>query len=159
MEHLSPEITMAIDKVLAKFPSDQRQSAVISALMLVQTQHKGYLTTHLMDLVADYIDMPKIAVYEVASFYSMFELKPVGRHKICVCTNISCMLRGSENIVEHLFKKLNINFNQTTADGRFTLKSVECLAACCGAPMMQIGDVYHENLTPQKVDQILEGLE
>lgn len=157
--HLSPEIIVEIDKVLAKFPDDKRQSAVISALMLMQKQNNGWLTTHSMDLVADYIGMPKIAVYEVASFYSMFELKPVGRHKICVCTNISCMLRGSDMIVDHLRQKLNIDFNQTTSDGKFTMQPVECLAACGGAPMMQIGDIYHENLTTEKVDEILAGLE
>jgi len=103
--------------------------------------------------------MPKIAVYEVASFYSMFDLQPVGRHKIYVCTNISCMLRNSDVIVEHLRSKLKIDFNQTTADRKFTLKSAECLGACGGAPMMQLDDTYHENLTPEKLDQILAGVE
>lgn len=159
MIQLPIQIVAEIDKVLAKFPADHRQSAVISALMIVQNHNKGWLTTELMDQVADYIGMPKIAVYEVATFYSMFELKPVGRHKICVCTNISCMLRGSDTITDHLKNTLAIDFNQTTADGRFTLQSVECLAACGGAPMMQIGDYYHENLTPEKVDKILAGLE
>lgn len=159
MQKLSVANTQDIDKVLAKFPVNQRQSAVISALMIVQKSNKGSLTTALMDLVAEYIGMPKIAVYEVASFYSMFELQPIGRHKISVCTNISCMLRDSDTIVEHLRSKLQIDFNQTTSDRKFTLKSVECLAACGGAPMMQIGDIYHENLTLDKVDQILAGLE
>ena len=159
MEQLPADITREIDKIIAKFPVNQRQSAVISALMIVQKRNNGYLTTQLMDLVADYLNMTKISVYEVASFYTMFELNPVGRHKICVCTNISCMLRGSDDVVQHLRKKLNINFNETTIDGKFTLRSVECLAACGGAPMMQIDDDYHENLTPEKIDQILSQLE
>jgi NADH-quinone oxidoreductase subunit E len=159
MQQLSTAIIKEIDKVLAKFPADKRQSAVISALMIVQKSNKGWLTTELMDLVADYIGMPKIAVYEVASFYTMFDLQPVGRHKIYVCTNISCMLRDSEAIVDHLRTKLKIDFNQTTADRKFTLKSAECLGACGGAPMLQLDDTYHENLTPEKLDQILAGLE
>ena len=112
-----------------------------------------------MDQVADYLDMPPIAVYEVATFYSMYEHKPVGRHKICVCTNVSCMINGSDDIFEHLSNKLGIGFGEVTADGRFTLKEVECLGACGGAPMMQIGHTYYENLTPELVDQILDGLE
>ncbi len=156
---LAPQICAEIDKILAKFPANQRQSAVISALMIVQQRNKGYLTTELMDLVAEYIGMPPVAVYEVASFYSMFDLQPVGRHKISLCTNISCMLRGSEEIAEYIKQKLAINFNHTTADGKFTLRSVECMGACGGAPMMQIGDDYHENLTTTKIDQILANLE
>jgi NADH-quinone oxidoreductase subunit E len=159
MQQLSTDITRDIDKVIAKFPPEQRQSAVISALMIVQKRNNGYLTTDLMDLVADYLQMPKIAVYEVASFYTMFELKPVGRHKICICTNISCMLRGSDDMVDYIRNKLNIDFNQTSADGKFTLRAVECLAACGGAPMMQVDETYHENLTPTKIDQILEALD
>ena len=159
MKAFTREICNQIDKILAKYPADQRQSAVISALMLVQKLHHGYLNNELMDLVADYIGMPKIAVYEVASFYSMFELNPVGKYKICVCTNISCMLRGSENIVEYLEQKLDLKLGQTTSDQKFTLKAVECLAACGGAPMMQIGDQYYENLSPVKIDAILAELE
>lgn len=159
MASLSPETMQAIDKVLAKFPHEQRQSAVISSLMIVQKRNKGWLSPELMDLVADYIGVPRIAVYEAASFYSMLNLQPVGRHMISVCTNISCMLRGSEGIVEHLCQKLKIGFNQTTSDGKVTLREVECLAACGGAPMMQVDDAYHENLTPEKIDQILAQLE
>lgn len=159
MVTLSLQVRKDIDQALAKYPADQRQSAVISALMSAQTSNKGWLSTELMDLVADYIGMPKIAVYEVASFYSMFELKPVGRHKICVCTNISCMLRGSDEIVSFIKKKLNINIGETTSDNKFSLKAVECLAACGGAPMMQIGDVYYEDLSEAKVTAILARLE
>lgn len=159
IKSLTPQVCQEIDRLLAKYPSDQRQSAVISALMLVQRLNKGSLNTDLMDLIADYIGMPKVAVYEVATFYSMFELKPVGTHKICVCTNISCMLSGSDQIVEYLENKLGIKIGATTADRKFTLKGVECLAACGGAPMMQIGDKYYENLTPAKLDTILASLE
>jgi NADH-quinone oxidoreductase subunit E len=155
---LPDHIKEKIDKWLLKFPPDQKQSAIIYALHLVQDENKGFLTESLMDAVADYLDMPKIAVYEVASFYSMYELSPVGRHKICVCTNVSCMLCGSEKLAEHLQKKLGIQFGETTADGRFTLKAVECLAACGGAPAIQINRIYHENVTPEKMDAILAEL-
>ena len=159
-EHLlSPEIRAEIDQWVAKYPSEWKQSAVMAALRIVQDDNGGYLTEALMDKVADYLDMPAIAVYEVATFYSMYELKPVGRHKICVCTNVSCMICGSESIVEHLEKKLGIKLGQTSEDGRFTLKEVECLGACGGAPMLQIGKQYYENLTPELVDSILDGLE
>ncbi|MCK5522010.1 MAG: NADH-quinone oxidoreductase subunit NuoE [Thiomargarita sp.] len=152
---LSEESRAAIDRWLTKYPTDQKQSAVMGALMVVQEDNGGWLSTELMDAVADYLEMSPIAVYEVATFYSMYELKPVGEHKICVCTNVSCMLRGSEDIVTHLEKKLGIQFGETTSDKKFTLKEVECLGACGGAPMMQIGQEYHENLTPEKVDEIL----
>lgn len=155
---LSQEIRNEIDQWLKKYPDDQKQSAVMTALRLVQDKH-GWLSNELMDAVADYLEMPKIAVYEVATFYSMYDLKPVGKHKICVCTNISCMLRGSEKITDHLKEKLNIKLGETTEDGKFTLKEVECLGACVGAPMMQIGNQYYEHLTPEKVDEILETLE
>lgn len=156
---LTAEMLKEIDKVVAKFPPEHKSSAVISALMIVQKRNKGWLTTEQMDLVADYLQMPRIAVYEVASFYSMLNTEPVGRHMISLCTNISCMLRGSEDIAKHICSKLQIGFNQTTADGKFTLKSVECLAACGGAPMLQLDDQYHENLTPEKIDQILAKVE
>jgi NADH-quinone oxidoreductase subunit E len=126
----------------------------------VQHENGGYLTTELMDAVADYLDLPPIAVYEVGSFYSMFELKPVGRHCISVCTNISCLLRGGDAILAHLEKKLGIRLGESTPDGKFYLKrEEECLAACCGAPMMQVNHVYHEHLTPEKVDRVLDSLE
>ena len=155
---ISKESREDIDRWIAKYPPEQRQSAVMAALRIVQDQNGGYLTTELMDAVAEYLDMPRIAVYEVATFYSMYELKPVGRHKICVCTNISCMLRGSDTIVNHLEKRLGIKMGETTADDRVTLKEVECLGACVGAPMMQIGDSYYENLTPEMIDKILVDL-
>ncbi|MCS5710495.1 NADH-quinone oxidoreductase subunit NuoE [Candidatus Berkiella aquae] len=156
---LSQKTRNQIDEWLKKYPPEQRQAGVIAALTMVQDENGGYLTVELMDAVAAYLGMPKIAVYEVATFYSMFELKPVGKHKICVCTNISCMLKGSDDIVEYLQAKLGIKLGETTQDGKFTLKYVECLAACGGAPMMQIGREYHENLTPEKIDKILASLE
>jgi len=148
-----------IDTWVAKYPADQKQSAVMAALRIVQDANGGYLTTDLMDAVADYLEMPKIGVYEVATFYSMYELKPVGRHKICVCTNISCMLCGSDEVVAHLRKRLGIGLGETTPDGRITLKEVECLGACVDAPVAQVGRVYHEKLTPEKIDAILDQLD
>ena len=145
-----------IDEWIAKYPADEKQSAVMEALMVVQREN-GYLTPVAMDAVADYLDMPAISVYEVASFYSMYELKPVGRHSVNVCTNISCLLRDSAAVVDHLEKKLDIKLGETTQDGRFTLRAVECLGACVNAPMMQVDKDYHENLTPNKIDAALES--
>lgn len=159
-EVLSAHARAEIDHWLTRYPPERKQSAVLAALREVQHENGGYLTTELMDAVANYLDMPPIAVYEVASFYSMFELKPVGRHSISVCTNISCMLRGGDAILAHLEKKLGVKLGESTADGKFYLKrEEECLAACCGAPMMQIDHVYYEQLTPEKVDQVLDRLE
>jgi NADH-quinone oxidoreductase subunit E len=156
---LSAHTRHEIDLWVAKFPADRKRSAVIAALRAAQHQNQGYLTTELMDGVADYLSLPPIQVYEVASFYSMFETKPVGRLHVSVCTNISCMLRGSDTIVEHVEKKLGIKTGQSTPDGKFYLKcEEECLAACNNAPMMMIDHVYYENLTPEKVDQLLESL-
>ncbi len=155
---LSPEIKVRIDHWVAKYPVEQKQSACMAALRIVQEVH-GWLTTELMDAVADYLEMEPISVYEVATFYSMYDLKPVGRHKLAVCTNVSCMLCGSSEIMKYLEEKLDIKRGQTTPDGKFTLKEVECLAACAGAPMMQVGKTFHENLTPAKIDAILAGLE
>ncbi|MEW7981062.1 MAG: NADH-quinone oxidoreductase subunit NuoE [Candidatus Sedimenticola endophacoides] len=155
----SPEVRAEIDSWIAKYPEQWRQSAVMAALRIVQDANGGYLTEALMDQVAAYLDMPAIAVYEVATFYSMYELKPVGRHKVCVCTNVSCMVNGSDKIVDHMEQKLGIKLGETTKDGRYTLKEVECLGACGGAPMFLIGTKYYENLTPELVDSILDGLE
>ncbi len=155
---LSKASLAQIEKEVAKYPTEQKQSAVMAALRIAQEEH-GWLSEPLMDYVAQLLEMRPIQVYEVATFYSMYDLKPIGKHKISVCTNISCMLRGSDGIVKHLEKKLGIKMGETTADGKFTLKEVECLAACGGAPMFQIGKTYHENLTPQKIDEILASLE
>jgi NADH-quinone oxidoreductase subunit E len=156
---LSDHVREEIDHWVAKFPPDRKRSAVISALHAVQHENNGHLTTELMDSVADYLGLPNIQVYEVASFYSMFETKPCGRHHVSVCTNISCMLRGSQEIVDYVEKKLGIKTGESTPDGRIFLKrEEECLAACCGAPMMMVDHVYHENLTPQTVDKVLDEL-
>lgn len=156
---LSAHVREEIEGWLARYPEDQRQSAVLSALRAVQHE-AGHLSTELMDAVAEYLGMPEIAVYEVASFYSMFTLQPVGRHTIALCTNISCMLRGSEQILAHLQGRLGIGLGESTPDGRFYLKrEEECLAACCGAPMMQVDHVYYEDLTPERVDEILDNLD
>ncbi len=156
---LSGHVREEIDHWLGKYPEEQKRSAVLAALRAVQHE-EGYLSVDQMDAVADYLDLPPIAVYEVASFYSMYELKPVGRHTIAVCDNISCLLRGGDKIVEYIENKLDIKRGESTADGKFYLKmEEECLAACCGAPMMQVDHVYYENLTPEKVDEILDNLE
>ena len=149
-----------IDSWLARFPAEGKRSAIIQAMMAAQEQNGGQLTRDLMDAVADYLAVPPVWAYEVGSFYSMFDLQPVGRHKINVCTNISCMLRGAEDIVGHLENQLGIKLGETTADGKFTLKvEEECLAGCCGAPMMLVDGHYHENLTPDRVDAILKELD
>jgi len=155
-EALSAHVRAEIDHWLTKFPVDRKRSAVIAALHAVQHE-KGHLPQASMDAVAGYLDIPPIQVYEVASFYSMFETRPCGRHHISVCTNISCMLCGGEDILAHLEKRLGIKVGESTADGRFYLKQEEeCLAACNGAPMMMVNHVYFEHLTPAKVDQILD---
>ena len=149
-----------IDSWLERYPADQKQSAVLAALRAAQHQNHGYLTVGLMDAVADKLEMPKIAVYEVASFYSMYETKPVGRHCVAICTNISCMLMGSDTIVNHVEKKYGIKLGESTADGKIYLKvEEECLAGCDGGPMMQVDHVYHMKLTPEKVDSILDALD
>ncbi len=156
---LSNYVRGEMDDWLSRYPVDQKQSAVLGALRALQHED-GYLKTEKMDAVATYLDMPPIAVYEVASFYSMFELEPVGKHTLAVCTNLSCMLCGADKIVEHLEHKLGIGLGESTPDGKFFLKKEEeCLAACCGAPMMQVNHDYEENLTIEKVDRILEGLD
>lgn len=154
-ELLPPLRMLEIDEWIAKYPVDQKQSAVMAALRIAQEQH-GYLTLELMDAVADYLAMPPIAVYEVATFYTMYQQKSCGQNSINICTNISCKLRGAEDMVHYLEKKLGISLGQTTADKRFTLRAVECLGACVGAPMMQVNKDYHENLSPEKIDLILE---
>ena len=156
---LSQHVRHEIDHWLTKFPPDRRRSTVIAALHAVQHENNGHLTTELMNAVAAYIGLPPIQVYEVASFYSMFETTPVGRHHLSVCTNISCMLRGSAEVVEYVEKKLGIKTGESTADGRIYLKrEEECLAACIGAPMLMVDHVFHENLTPERIDKILDNL-
>jgi NADH-quinone oxidoreductase subunit E len=154
---LSEHTRREIDHWLAKFPPDRRRSAVIAALRAAQHQNHGWLTTELMDAVAGYIGMPPIQVYEVASFYSMFETKPAGRVHVSVCTNISCMLCGADEIVAAVEKHLGIRTGETTPDGKFFLKrEEECLAACNNAPMMMVDHVYYENLTPESAVRVLD---
>ncbi|HTV97658.1 MAG TPA: NAD(P)H-dependent oxidoreductase subunit E [Steroidobacteraceae bacterium] len=156
---LSEHVREEIDRWVAKFPPDRKRSAVISALHAVQHENQGHLTPALMDAVAEYLGLPPIHVYEVATFYSMFETRPVGRHHVSICTNISCMLRGAEEIVQRVEKHLGIKTGESTPDGRIYLKrEEECLAACTGAPMMMVDHVYHENLTAESVGKILDEL-
>ncbi|HEV7776185.1 MAG TPA: NADH-quinone oxidoreductase subunit NuoE [Luteibacter sp.] len=148
-----------IDHWVSKFPPDRKRSALIQGLFVAQEQQGGYLTDELITAVAKYLGLPAIWAYEVASFYSMFETKPVGRNNVAICTNISCWLNGAEGLVSHCEKKLGIKTGESTTDGRIYLKQEEeCLAACCGAPMMVVNGHYHENLTTEKVDEILDGL-
>lgn len=155
---LSPQAIEKIDYELTKYPADQRQAAVMSALRIVQTE-RGWLSKESITDVAQYLQMPEIAAMEVASFYNMYDLAPVGKYKITVCTNISCMLRDSDEIVDHLKAKLDVDFNEITADGKFCLKEGECMGACGGAPLMLVNNhTMHEFLTPEKVDAILEEL-
>jgi len=157
---LTEHTRQEIDHWLSKYPSDQKRSAVLAALREVQHQNNGYVTTDLMDAIAEYLELPPISVYEVATFYSMIETKPCGRHHVSICTNISCWLMGSDKIVEHCERKFGIKIGESTPDGRIYLKEEEeCLAACDGGPMMQVDHVYHENLTPEKVDEILDKLD
>jgi NADH-quinone oxidoreductase subunit E len=156
---LSEKTRAEIDHWVAKFPLGRQRSASLSALRAAQEQNEGYLTADLMDAVAEYLKLPPVQVYEVASFYSMFVTRPCGRHHVSICTNISCMLRGGEELLEHAQRKLGIRADQSTPDGRIFLKhEEECLAACTGAPMMMVDHVFHENLTPEKLDAILDGL-
>ena len=157
---LTEDIKEKIDTWVAKFPVGKQRSAIIGSLHAVQEHNQGYLTPELMDAVADYLDQPRIYVYEVATFYSMFQTKPVGRNEIAICTNISCMLSGSDLIVEHIENRLNIKLGESTKDGNIFLKrEEECLAACTGAPMMMVNHQYIENLNIEKVNKILDELE
>lgn len=160
MSMIQGQVKTEIDRWIAQYPADQKQSAVMPGLAAIQKANGGHLTEELMDELADYLDMEPIAVYEVATFYSMYEHEPVGKHQVCVCTNISCLIRGSDELVEHLKKRLGVSdWREISADGRFSLKEVECQGACTGAPMFRIGDHYYEDLTIEKVDEILDGLE
>ena len=155
---LSKQAIEKIEYELTKYPADKRQAAVMSALRIVQTE-RGWLSKESISEVAQYLRIPDIAALEVASFYNMYDLEPVGRHKITICTNISCMLRDSDVIVDHLQTKLKVGFNEVTADGRFCLKEGECMGACGGAPLMIVNNhTMHEFLTVEKVDAILDGL-
>lgn len=152
---LPAHVCTKIDEWLLRYPPEQRRSGVFEALRLMQLENNGYLTTPILDAVADYLGIPKISVYEVATFFTMFRLTPHGKHVIELCTNVSCMLNGAEEMLAYLKEKLGVDLNDVTADGLFTIKEVECLGACVGAPACQIGDQYHENLTRDKLDQLI----
>src|SRR3984885_7914416 len=156
---LSEHTRAEIDLWVAKFPPGRQRSATIAALRAAQEQNRGYLTPELMNAVAEYLKLPPIQVYEVASFYSMFELHPCGRHHVSICTNISCMLRGAEDLVAHAEGRLGIRLGESPPDGRILLKrEEECLAACTGAPMMMVDHHFHEHLTPESVTKLLDDL-
>ena len=147
-----------LKKIIAKYPPDRQHSAVMPALDLAQRQHGGWLPRAAMDHVAEVLGMAKIRVYEVATFYTMFNLTPVGRHHIQVCTTTPCWLRGSDGIVGTCQKVLGVRVGETTADGMFTLSEVECLGACVNSPMMKIGNHYYEDLDPQSTEKLLMAL-
>jgi NADH-quinone oxidoreductase subunit E len=149
-----------IDHWVAKFPADKKRSALIQALMAAQEQNGGWISRELTESVARYLELPPVWAHEIVSFYSMFFDQPVGRHKVNVCTNISCWLNGAEDLVAHAEKKLGVKLGETTGDGRISfVREEECLAGCCGAPMMVVNGHYHENLDIEKMDAILDGLE
>ena len=157
---LSAQIKDEIDQWKARFPVDRQRSAVIGALHAVQHENHGYVTAEQMNAVAEYLDLPTIQVYEVATFYSMFQTRPVGRNEVAICTNVSCMLRGADDIVAYVEKKLGIKLGESSSDGRiFLKKEEECIAACCGAPAMMVNHKYYENLSKKQVDEILDGLD
>lgn len=157
---LSADTRSHIDHWVAKFPPDRKRSALIQGLWAAQEQNGGHLTDELITAVTKYLGLPQVWGYEVATFYSMFETAPVARHNVAICTNISCWLNGAEDIVRHCEQKYGIKLGESSADGRIYLKKEEeCLAACCGAPMMVVNGHYHEKLTIEKVDRVLDALE
>ena len=159
LEALSSHTREHIDHWVAKFPPDRKRSALIQGMFAAQEQNGGFLTDALIVAVSKYLGLPQVWGFEVASFYSMFETKPVGRNNVAICTNISCWLNGAEDLVRHCEKKLGTALGESTPDGRIYLKrEEECLAACCGAPMMVVNGHYHENLDTAKVDEILDAL-
>ncbi|MDE2365493.1 MAG: NADH-quinone oxidoreductase subunit NuoE [Betaproteobacteria bacterium] len=155
---LSAESIQKIDREIAKYPADQKQSAVMSALAIAQDE-KGWLANETMDFVAQYLGMPAIAVYEVATFYNMYNLQPLGKHKITVCTNLPCALSGANDAVAQIQQKLGIGFNETTADGKFTLKEGECMGACGDAPVLLVNNKRMCSfMSSERIDQLLEEL-
>jgi len=157
---LSAHVKGEIEHWKARFPADRQRSAVISALHAVQHENHGFVTAEQMNAVAEYLDLPSIQVYEVATFYSMFQTREVGRNEVAICTNVACMLRGADEIVDHVEGKLGIKTGESTADGKVFLKQEEeCIAACCGAPALMVNHKYYENLTMDMVDEILDRLD
>ncbi|MBV5308307.1 NAD(P)H-dependent oxidoreductase subunit E [Chromatium okenii] len=158
-QFFTAEIRDAIDACISKYPPEWKQSAVMPVLTLVQDVNGGWLTRELMDDIATYLDMPAISVYEVATFYGMYNLKPQGKHKVCICNSVSCLLRGSEQLIHHIEHKYGVQQGETTADGRFTFKEVECLGACRDAPAVMLDKIYYENLSTDALDKLIDGLE
>lgn len=159
-DFLGEKLCAEIDHWLGRFPESEPRAASIAALRVVQHENEGYLELEHLDAVAAYLGIPEIQVYETASFYTMLQTEKVGRHSVSVCTNISCMLCGGEEILSCLEDKLGIKAGESTPDGRvYLMKEEECLAACKDAPMMMVDHVYHTNLTPAKVDEIIDGLD
>ena len=157
---LSSHIREEIEQWKARFPEDRQRSAVISALHAMQHENEGFVTAEQMNAIAAYLELPAIQVYEVATFYSMFQTKEVGRNEVAICTNVSCMLRGADDLIEHVEKKLGAKLGESTDDGKVFLKrEEECIAACCGAPAMMVNHKYYEKLTVEMVDEILDGLD
>ena len=157
---LTEQTQKTIDHWVSKFPQDKKRSALIQALIAAQEQNGGWITRELTEAVAQYLELPDVWAHEVVSFYSMFFTEPVGRHKVNICTNISCWLNGAEGMLAHAEEKLGVKLGETTGDGRITLvREEECLAGCCGAPMAVVDGHYHEKLDIQKLDAILDGLE
>ena len=157
---LTEQTQQTIDHWVSKFPQDKKRSALIQALIAAQEQNGGWITRELTEAVAQYLELPAVWAHEVVSFYSMFFTEPVGRHKVNICTNISCWLNGAEGMLAHAEEKLGVKLGETTGDGRITLvREEECLAGCCGAPMAVVDGHYHEKLDIQKLDAILDGLE
>ena len=157
---LTEQTQKTIDHWVSKFPQDKKRSALIQALIAAQEQNGGWITRELTEAVAQYLELPAVWAHEVVSFYSMFFTEPVGRHKVNICTNISCWLNGAEGMLAHAEEKLGVKLGETTGDGRITLvREEECLAGCCGAPMAVVDGHYHEKLDLQKLDTILDGLE
>ena len=155
---LSTEALAKIDKALAKSPPQEKQSAVMAALTIAQDE-KGWLATETMDFVAQYLEMPPVAVYEVASFYTMYDMKPVGRHKLTICTNLPCALQGATKTAAYIKQKLGIGFGETTADGRFTLKEGECMGACGDAPVLIRNNKQMLcAMSNDKIDKLIEEL-
>jgi NADH-quinone oxidoreductase subunit E len=155
---LTTDALKKIDREVAKYPPEQKQSAVMSALIIAQDE-KGWLSTEVMDYVAQYLDMPPVAVYEVATFYSMYNLEQTGRHKLTLCTCLPCGLQGALEAADHLRAKLGIDFNETTADGRFTLKEGECMGACAMAPVLLVNNKkMHDYMSKEKLDKLIEEL-
>jgi len=158
MALLSNDLKKKIDKLLTKYPVNKKCSAVIPALHIIQDANQNSLTNELMDELAEYLNVRKLDVYEVATFYGMYSLEPTGKHVLNVCTNLSCMLNGAKEVMKYIEEKLGIKKGETTRDGRVTLKEVECQGACCGSPMLEVDKVFHEHLTKEKVDEILAKL-